>query len=234
LKPSNILIDSLGHALIGDFGTSRLEVDDATSNAAESVHAKLNDLKNPNQLLVMQSCLDRYAQRNLKSRKQARASTRFYRLLHNDDVKLPNGWEDPKPAKSVPNPADDPEEVHAVDPVAMLLNDFGDDDKSLLPGGFDTGNKFLDLAWDIMFSIRSIVPERWNQDVRKIIAETLKIGNNLVRDSHADLNTPKHEAQWRCEAYRAAGIKRMQVSSKRLTCPPEFQPWAPASKPSGN
>jgi serine/threonine protein kinase len=30
LKPSNILIDSLGQALIGDFGTSRLEIDDVT------------------------------------------------------------------------------------------------------------------------------------------------------------------------------------------------------------
>jgi serine/threonine-protein kinase CTR1 len=29
LKPSNILINSLGHALIGDFGTSRLEIDDS-------------------------------------------------------------------------------------------------------------------------------------------------------------------------------------------------------------
>jgi serine/threonine protein kinase len=30
LKPSNILIDKSGQALIGDFGTSRLEIDDAT------------------------------------------------------------------------------------------------------------------------------------------------------------------------------------------------------------
>jgi hypothetical protein len=137
-------------------------------------------------------------------------------------LSIPNSWQPlyEKEFKQAPPAAVDAP-VDA-DPLAIMLSD----DDSAMPNQFQASDKLIyNTTWDIIFSIRSMIPTVWKRRLHEIILQTAEIGQGL-QSNNVDVTLPPGEAQWRTEAYRAA---HCPIVPKRRSCPAQpfviSQPW---------
>jgi hypothetical protein len=237
-----------------------------TSNAAESIHAKLNALKQRHQMLlgriraVYEYCQDRYNMRNSSDRRSARASNQFLKtvtgrkrhlILDSRDtgrlafytalnkpqdetevipnwtfpehsleaeiicvkqvvienagqVTLPDSWI-PSPTAPVNYDKRKENESHQStgDSLHDMIAESGLEGEDIPPESKDADGRFHDVAWDIILSMKALLPD-WRNRLTSIISITMVIGCDVR--TQADITTPVGEAAWRYRAYREAGV----------------------------
>jgi hypothetical protein len=124
---------------------------------------------------------------------------------------IPASWQ-PDYKKSERPPAAAQPAVH-VDPLAVLLN--GDDDSAMPSQFLESGNIIRNTAWDIIFSIRHLLPGVWHRRLQDIILQTAEIGVKLQAEE-IDVTGIKGEALWRYKAYRAT---HCPIDGERMSRP---------------
>jgi hypothetical protein len=133
-------------------------------------------------------------------------------VVFGEDIEIK--YLDPTAEITVPQRRSDPAQVPWVDQLSLVFGEFGVTEVNFPAEDLVGLNHFQATAWNIVFSMRSMVASTWDRRWKSIITETVRIGTELLAKANAtpdgpkkDMRDPELQAEWRIEVYNKFSVK---------------------------